>query len=207
MFAVGQRSRGDWGTTLAREDGSPAVIVGADSTADDAQMVRLFAREGAALVMDDPHADDYLGRPSLPIPWQPTPGWITASRNGAVCWYAATLVQCPVMYLHTETYAPPRATAVVTLECSTGDGWRECETWTAEGGDDGGWTSQHVNRPMHGIPHMTHTTWRLRHHISKGAGSCTTHVVGAYQRGTTNADETPKRKIDADQGGGEGERQ
>ena len=191
--------------TLARQNGAAALTVGADRTADDAQMVRLFARDGEAIVMDDPYGDGWLGRPCLPIPWQPTPQWTTAHRDQAapVAWYASTLVQCPVLTLVTETYAPPRATASVVLECATGDGWQTWEGWTAKGGDDGGWTTHTLTRPMHGVAYLTHATWRLRHHVRDGVGSITTHVIGAYQRHTNSADEVPDTATAASDENGE----
>ncbi|MFD9813978.1 hypothetical protein [Streptomyces sp. NPDC059080] len=194
VFSVGQTPRDDWGATLARQDGTPALAVGIDRTADDAQMIRVLARDGAAIVMDDPWAGDYLGRPALPIPWQPTPGWQTATTSdaGAVSWYAATRVQCPVLHLITETYAPTRTTATMVLECSTGDGYETWETWTAAGGRDGAWTTHTVTRPMHAISHFTDAVWRIRHRVSKGRGRISTHVIGSYQRNTLAKDEVPK---------------
>ncbi len=203
VLAVGQTPREDWGTILGRQDGTQALAVGVDRTAHDAQMIRLFSRSGEAIVMDDPWADGYLGRPALPIPWQPTPGWTTASKakSGTVSWYAATRIQCPVLHLITETHAPAGATASVVLECSTGDGYEEWETWTAVGGRAGAWTTHTVTRPMHGISHFTHVTWRIRHRVSKGAGRITTHVIGAYQRNTLAKDEVPKAPGEEGEGG------
>ncbi|WP_147447433.1 hypothetical protein [Streptomyces radicis] len=205
VFSVGQTPRDDWGVTLARQTGAAALTVGADPSADNAQVIRLVTRDGSTVVADDARADGYLGLPILPIPWQPTPAWQTASKTtgGPVAWYAASVVQSPVFHLITETYAPPRTTAAITLECATGDGFEVWENWTATGGDDGAWAAHTVTRPMTGLPHGTPATWRLRHRVSQGSGRITTHVIGAYQRNTASADEVPAAAASSEENEGE----
>ncbi|MFF0744221.1 hypothetical protein ACFYVL_27865 [Streptomyces sp. NPDC004111] len=193
IVETGQSAAGDWFVRLRRDNGSPALGVGANTyTGDETkQMVRIFSRNGAAVVMDDYYSDEYLGRPSIPIPWQPSYP-TTSSANPVTAWIALGRVQCAVFYVAAEVYAPPNATVTVDIETRPpGGDWENWETWTVTGTAAGRWEARELTRPMHGIPHFTHTMWRLRHHVSKGTGQAMTVVLGGYQRHTFTAAETP----------------
>ncbi|CAM5609071.1 hypothetical protein GCM10010329_17420 [Streptomyces spiroverticillatus] len=195
ILATGQSSAGDWFVRLRRDNGTLAFGVGANTyTGDDAvkQMVRIFSRQGSALFMDDYYSDEFLGRPSIPIPWQPTNASSTTLTTPQVSWLAASRVQCAVFYLSFEVWVSAGATVTVELDCSApGTSWESWQTWTVAAGATGKWEIREFTRPMHGIRHFTHAYWRLKHHVSKGTGTAITNVWGSYQRNTFTVAETP----------------
>ncbi|WHM36322.1 hypothetical protein [Streptomyces sp. BPTC-684] len=191
-LSTGQWADGTYGTYLGRDDGSAAWTVGGSGT-DTANMVRMWTRGGSAVVMDDAYADAFLGRPALPVPWQPTAGATTNSTTGATSWYAATRVQCPVFWLGIETYCPANVGARVDVEAIVPGGtWENWQTWTVSGGTSGRWTSNELTRPMHRLKHFSHITWRIRQTVTSGQGQISTNVMGSYQRNTFSAAETPQ---------------
>ncbi|MFD9789616.1 hypothetical protein ACFWXK_01570 [Streptomyces sp. NPDC059070] len=191
-LSTGQWPDGTYGTRLGRDDGSAAWTVGGSGT-DTANMVRMWSRGGSAIVMDDAYSDRHLGRPSLPLPWQPTSA-TTNSTTGAISWYAATRVQCPVFWLGIETYCPTNLSARIELEANTAGSntWENWQTWTVSGGTAGRWTANEITRPMHRLPHFTHITLRIRQTVTSGQGSVTTNVLGSYQRNTFTPGEAPQ---------------
>ncbi|MFI5808873.1 hypothetical protein [Streptomyces sp. NPDC051561] len=201
IFETGQAPQGDWFVRLRRDTGAVALGVGANTyTGDDTrQMVRMFSRTGQAVVMDDYYADEYLGRPSIPIPWQPTTTVSSTATAPVTAWLAAQRVQCAVFYLTAEMWCPANTTVTAELEFrGPGDaGYESWQTWTATAGAAGKWESLVVARPMHRIAHFSHVTWRLRHHVVKGTGTVVTQVIGSYQRNTQTAAETPDPPVQA----------
>ncbi|MGW7416141.1 hypothetical protein [Streptomyces sp. NPDC054863] len=194
ILETGQAAAGDWFLRLRRDNGSTALGVGANTyTGDETkQMVRMFSRSGQAIAMDDYYADEYLGRPSIPIPWQPTETTTSNSTAPVTAWVAVGLVQCAVFYVSTEIWCPANSTVTVDLECRLpGTGWESWATWNITAAAAGRWEGHDVSRPMHGIRYFTYAMWRLRHHVSKGTGSTTMQVWGGYQRNTVAANETP----------------
>ncbi|WP_371652506.1 MULTISPECIES: hypothetical protein [unclassified Streptomyces] len=193
-LSTGQWADGTYGTRLGRDDGSAAWTVGGSGT-DTSNMVRMWSRDGrSAIVMDDAYSDRHLGRPSLPIAWQPTSGATTNSTTGAVAWYAATRVQCPVFWLGIETYCPANVSARVELEANTAGSntWENWQTWTVSGGASGRWTANELTRPMHRFAHFAHVTWRIRQTVTSGQGQISTNVMGGYQRNTFTPGEAPQ---------------
>ncbi|UWM52064.1 hypothetical protein N0X72_25300 [Streptomyces carpaticus] len=189
VFGTGHwTGSGRYGLAIRRESGAMAIDSGSDGSADG--MIRVLSRSGSVIVMDDAYADGYLGRPSIPIPWQPTSSSSTSSSTMTSAWLAAQRVQCPVWYLHTESYAPPGATVRVEVQALQGGQWSTWDTWTVTGGAAGQWSERHITRPMT-APHMTHVTWRIRHQVASGTGQVITNVYGSYQRNTFSADEAP----------------
>ncbi|MFD7508114.1 hypothetical protein ACFV5N_02020 [Streptomyces sp. NPDC059853] len=195
VFGTGHwTGSGRYGLAIRRESGAMALDSGSDSSADG--MIRLFTRGGQVMVMDDHFADGYLGRPSIPIPWQPTSASSTSSSTMVSAWLAAQRVQCAVWYLHTESYAPPNATARVEVQAQQGGQWETWDSWSIAGGAAGQWSERHITRPMT-APHMTHVTWRIRHQVASGTGTAHTNVYGGYQRNTFSADEAPNAALAA----------
>ncbi|MFG7941180.1 hypothetical protein [Streptomyces cacaoi] len=186
IFGTGQAPQGDWYVTLAREDGTAAVQVGANTYDGDdiQQMVRIFDRAGHAIVMDDYYADGYLGRPSIPIPMHATAGQQTSNSSPTVAWTGGVRIMNAVLNAAFETWAPKGTTAEIEFE---GDG-DVLDSWTVKGG---GWTSHQITAPVR-WPFMEHVTFRLRHRVSAGSGSVQTNCLGVYTRNTLAADEAPE---------------
>lgn len=196
ILATGQSAAGDWFVTLRRDNGTPALSIGANSYQGDEatnQMVRAYTRNGVPFLMDDYYTGEYLGRPSIPIPWQPTTTVSSTSTTPITAWLAATRVQCAVAYLTAEIWCPANASVTAEIECRTpgATGYETWQTWTFTAGATGKWESFTLTRPMHGIAFFTHVTWRLRHHVSKGTGTVVTQVLGSYQRNTFTTAEIP----------------
>ncbi|MFB7900199.1 hypothetical protein ACFC1B_28210 [Streptomyces xiamenensis] len=191
IFSTGRFGNGRYGVAIRRDGGALALDAGSDTSA--AGMIRLFSRGGYPIVTDDVYADDYLGRPSIPIPWQPTTGNSTSSSGLVVAWTTGQRVQCAVFYLGVETWAPSGTSGRVEVQCRP-DGdpeWQTWESWTVTGGSAGQWTSRQITRPMHGIPYFLHANWRIRQQVTAGAGPIATNVLGSYQRNTFSAAEAP----------------
>ncbi|WP_431980799.1 hypothetical protein [Streptomyces qinglanensis] len=197
VFSTGQAKAGDWYARLAREDGSAGVTVGANTyDGDDVrQMVRLWSREGKPIVMDDYYADRYLGRPSLSIPFQPTPQFNFQGSGEWPCWHAVARVQCAVFYAWIQTYVPKGSgnSARIRLSATPSGGSEETwDEWTAKPG----WQSHVITRPMHRLDYFTHVHWQVSVEPSKSTFTVNTNVLGAYQRNTFTADEVPDPPAD-----------
>lgn len=191
VLGTGRWPSGLYGTEMRRDSGVPALSVsGQDPAYGD--MIRIYSRSGAVIAMDDAYADRYLGRPSIPMPWQPTPtAWNYNSTAMDVAWVSAQRVQCAVLYLATQMFAPAGATAEAELRAFTAGAWTVWDTWTAAGGGAGAWTTRETTRPMDGLGHFQHVSWEVRHRRSAGTGAVYTTVLGGYQRHTFTADEVP----------------
>lgn len=183
-FIVGQTPEGDWGVGLGRENGTAALTVGDDVNAADAQMIRIWSRDGGIIVMDDAFADGFLGRPSMPIPMQPTSGRETSSTTTTTAWAGATRLTNAVLYAAFETFTPAGVTADVAFEDSDG----EVESWVAN--TSNGWTSREITRPVR-QGFMEHVNYRLKHSVRTGSGAIRTNCLGVYTRHTFNPQEAP----------------
>ncbi|MEV6073952.1 hypothetical protein AB0L80_02375 [Streptomyces sp. NPDC052069] len=182
-FIVGQTPDGDWGVGIAREQGSAALTVG-DDVLTDAQMIRMWSRSGAVIVMDDAWADGFLGRPSTPIPMQPTSGRETSATALTTAWTGATRLMNAVLYASFETYTPAGTTADVVFEDSDG----AVESWVAN--TSNGWTTREITRPVR-QGFMAHVNYRLKHNVRTGSGAIRTNCLGVYTRHTFNEQEAP----------------
>ncbi|MDX3841725.1 hypothetical protein [Streptomyces europaeiscabiei] len=183
-FIVGQTPEGDWGVGLGREQGTAALTVG-DDVLTNAQMIRTWSRSGEVIVMDDAWADGFLGRPSMPIPMQPTSGRETSNTDTTTAWTGATRLMNPVLYAAFETYTP----AGVTADVSFDDGLGEVDSWVAN--TSNGWTFHEITKPVR-QNFMDHCNYRLKHSVRTGTGSIRTNCLGVYTRNSFSASEAPQ---------------
>ncbi|MEV5673519.1 hypothetical protein AB0L28_32700 [Streptomyces sp. NPDC052503] len=182
-FVVGQTLEGDWGIGLAREQGSAALTVG-DDVLSDAQMIRMWSRDGEVIVMDDAYADGFLGRPSIPIPMQPTSGRETSSTTETTAWTGATRLMNSVIYASFETYTPAGVIADVSFEDSDG----VIESWVAS--TSAGWTTREITKPVR-QKFFDHVNYRLKHSVRSGTGAIRTNCLGIYTRNAFTPQEAP----------------
>ncbi|KAB1141408.1 hypothetical protein F7R91_32820 [Streptomyces luteolifulvus] len=183
-FVVGQTPEGDWGVGLGREQGTAALTVG-DDVLTNAQMIRTWSRSGEVIVMDDAWADGFLGRPSMPIPMQPTSGRETSNTDTTTAWTGATRLMNPVLYAAFETFTPTGTTADVSFD----DGLGEIDSWVAN--TSNGWTYHEITKPVR-QNFMDHCNYRLKHSVRTGTGSIRTNCLGVYTRNSFNASEAPQ---------------
>lgn len=139
VFETGQSAAGDWYVTLRRDTGVPAIGVGASTyPGDDAvkQMVRIFNRDGQVIVMDDYHADGYLGRPYVPVPV--TPGVDVTSSAERTTHVGIVHVQHRVLHVTTNVYAPAGTTIALRYQLQSSSGYDQIgDTFTVVGGSAG----------------------------------------------------------------------
>ncbi|MGW2497286.1 hypothetical protein ACWCV2_22655 [Streptomyces pseudogriseolus] len=183
---------GDYYTTLRRDDGTLALTIGANSYPDDdapSQMVRMWSRSGRIIVMDDYYADGWLGRPSLPVPWQSTGSTVNHSGDLATAWLAYIRAQNPVLVLRTQT-ATTASSASVEFQISNlsrGGGYQTIDSWSVAAGPA---TLHTITHPLDGVEHFNDLQMRIRH-ATNGTGLVTTDVLGAYTRNTLTEAEVP----------------
>ncbi|MFZ3569286.1 hypothetical protein ACNYS0_20250 [Streptomyces sp. BH034] len=186
-FVVGQTPEGDWGVGMGREDGTAALTVG-DDVLSDAQMIRMWMRDteqtDRILVMDDAYSDRFLGRPSIPIPMQPTAGLSTSNTAQTTAWTGATRLMNAVLYASFETYTPSGVTADVQFEDNDG----VIDSWVAN--TSNGWEFHEITVPVRG-KFMEHVNYRLKHNVRSGTGSIRTNCLGVYTRNTFAPEEAP----------------
>ena len=183
-FIVGQTPQGDWGVGLGRESGTAALTVGDDVNSADAQMIRMWSRDGEVIVMDDAYADGFLGRPSMPIPMQPTSGRETSSTTTTTAWTGASRLMNAVLYASFETFTP----AGVTADVSFDDGLGEIDSWVAN--TSNGWTFHEITKPVR-QGFMDHCNYRLKHSVRTGSGLIRTNCLGVYTRNSFSVSEAP----------------
>ncbi|WP_306937623.1 hypothetical protein [Streptomyces phaeochromogenes] len=186
-FIVGQTREGDWGVGLGREDGTAALTVG-DDVLSNAQMIRMWSRDPDApdriIVMDDAYSGRFLGRPSMPIPMQPTAGQSTSNTETTTAWTGASRLMNAVLYAAFETFTPAGVTADVQFE----DGEGVVDSWVAN--TSNGWTVRQITKPVRG-DFMNHINYRLKHSVRSGTGSIRTNCLGVYTRNTFTPSEAP----------------
>ncbi|MFF4523458.1 hypothetical protein [Streptomyces bluensis] len=185
-FIVGQTPQGDWGVGLGREDGTAALTVGDESQAAG-QMVRMWNRDPDnpdVIVMDDAYSGQFLGRPSIPIPMQPTSGRETSNTATTTAWMGATRLMNPVLWAAFETFTPSGVTADVSFEDDDG----VIESWVAN--TSNGWEYHEITKPVRG-GFMDHRNYRLKHSVRSGTGTIRTNCYGVYTRNTFTASEAP----------------
>ncbi|MGW0756122.1 hypothetical protein ACWD1Y_06475 [Streptomyces sp. NPDC002814] len=187
-FIVGQTQEGDWGVGLGRENGTAALTVG-DDVLSDAQMIRIWSRDTDApdriIVMDDAYSGRFLGRPSIPIPMQPTAGQTTTNTAVTTAWTGATRLMNAVLYASFETYTPAGVTATVQFEDSDG----VIESWVAN--TSNGWTQHQLTKPVR-QEFMNHVNYRLKHNVRSGTGEIRTNCLGVYTRNSFTPSEAPQ---------------
>jgi len=190
VFQTGQTPGiGDYYTTMFRDTGVPALTIGANSYPDDdapSQMVRMWDRNRNIIVMDDYYSDEFLGRPSMPIPMQSTAGQSTSNTELTTAWTGGVRLMNAVLWAAFETYTPAGVTAAVQLEDNDG----VIESWTVSASNN--WTMREFTVPVRGR-FMDHRNFRLKHRVSSGTGTIRTNCLGMYTRNTFVPSEAPQQ--------------
>ncbi|MFC3347798.1 hypothetical protein ACFOOM_10225 [Streptomyces echinoruber] len=189
IFMTGQTPEGDWAVGMARATGGTAALTVGDEVGVAGQMIRMWNRATGAdsdvIVMDDGFADQFLGRPSIPIPMQSTAGQETSNTTLTTAWTGASRLMNAVLWAAFETYTPSGVIANVQFEDSDG----VIEQWTANTAN--GWTYHEITKPVRGR-FFDHRNYRLKHNVKSGSGSIRTNCLGVYTRNTFTASEAPK---------------
>jgi hypothetical protein len=187
VFTVGQTAQGDWGVALRREDGSWALSVG-DDYESGGQMVRMFSRSGEVIVMDDAYADEFLGRPWMPLQMHPTNnrGRYTNDTYGTA-WVGRGPIHNAVAWFSCQTYAGSGG-AQARLTLTANGNSRTIDEWDC-GPDQ--WTSHTVDYPMDGIGFLDHVTFSLEHRAKTEGQQVETRLLSAYTHNTTSAAQAP----------------
>lgn len=185
MFAVGRWADGSYGLRVRRDDETTALTIGGETQVDVKEMVRFFSRSGAIIVMDDAFADGFLGRPSMPIPMQPTSGRETSNTAATTAWTGCSRLMNPVLYSAWEVYVP----SGVTADCQfTADGQTIAE-WTVSV-SGGGWQLKEITAPVKGN-FMDHVSYRMTQNVRSGTGTIRSNCLGVYTRNTFTQAEAP----------------
>lgn len=179
-----------YGTGTRRDDGTPAFAIGGNSVGSG-QMVRIFARSGTPIVMDDAFASGFLGRPWVPVPLQPgvpvTAGTWTTTHAGQL------LVQHAVLSYQISVFAPASTTiqAQILLQGPSGD-VQIGSTMTVVGGISGTETPFTGRVPI-GTDHAHGGAWNVRVQGQRtvGTGTGTVWVYGIWSVNTANSSEAP----------------
>ncbi|CAM2785517.1 MULTISPECIES: hypothetical protein [Streptomyces] len=185
-FIVGETPDGDWGVGIGRDDGTRALTVG-DESGTDAQMIRIWSRDGHIILMDDAHAPGFLGRPWMPVPLYPTSAQVTSSTGYLIGWRGAGPVHNAVAYLRLVTYAGAGG-GQVRVVMTPPDGVERILAEYDAAADTS--TLREVTYPLVGLEYLDYVTWRIDHR-TRGAGTVETTVLSAYTRNTFAADEAP----------------
>ncbi|MEV7212075.1 hypothetical protein AB0O31_03125 [Kitasatospora cineracea] len=193
VFSVGQWTSPEgitsYGTAARREDGSQALAVGGNL--GPKQMVRLFNRSGTPVVMDDAYADNFLGRPWVPVPL--TPGVNIATGVWTVTHAGLLLVQHCVLSYKVSVFAPAGSTiaAQILLQGPAGD-VQIGPTMTVTGGT-GGTETAFTGRVPIGTDHQHGEEWNVRVQAQRtaGTGTGTVWLYGIWSRNTLTAAEAP----------------
>ncbi|MFE7316401.1 hypothetical protein ACFU7T_25415 [Streptomyces sp. NPDC057555] len=180
---------GRYGVSMAREDGTGiALEVGGNATSA-AQMIRLFARGGypEPIVMDDAHADGYLGRPWVPIPLAPS---ATVTASDWTTTHAGTLrTQHAVIAAQWSLYAPAGTTAEARLALKRGDTLTQIgDALTATGGKEV-FASQRITPSTHDLSHGDIAGLLIQARRTAGTGTATAWCQGIWGTNTANAKE------------------
>ncbi|MFK0296678.1 hypothetical protein ACIQU6_40260 [Streptomyces sp. NPDC090442] len=189
VLGVGQFPTGRYGVSMAREDGTGAALEvgGNDTTAS--QMIRLFARAGypEPIVMDDAHADGYLGRPWVPIPLAPS-AHVTAADWTST--HAGSIrTQHAVIAAQWSLYAPAGTTAEARLALKRGDTLTQIgDTITATGGKEV-FAAQRITPSSHGLSHGDVAGLLIQARRTAGTGTAAAWCQGIWGTNTANAKE------------------
>ncbi|MGW7197214.1 hypothetical protein [Streptomyces chryseus] len=190
ILGAGRFSTGRHGVSMAREDGTGVAFeVGGNSTTAE-QMVRIYPREGypsTPIVMDDAHADGYLGRPFVPIPLI-APADV-ASDTERTTHTALLYVQHRVLLATITVWAPANTTITAHLELASSSGYGQIgDPFTVVGGASGQEISSTQRIPID-RPHGERWRVLLRAARTAGTGTGTIWPSGLWGTHTINAEE------------------
>ncbi|WP_053913653.1 hypothetical protein [Streptomyces sp. TP-A0875] len=191
VFETGQSpTAGDYFTMLRRDTGAQALSIGANTyPGDDAptQMIRMWDRSGNAIVMDDYHADRFLGRPWMPVQLHPTGRQSHSGTSYEQAWVGTSPAHNAVLRLSLTTWAGTGGgqTRVVL----TADG---TDTTLAEWDSPAGqWTGRVITHPLHGLGFLDDFSLRVDNRARTAGQTVETCLYYAYTRNTRTANDTP----------------
>ncbi|QKW51681.1 hypothetical protein [Streptomyces buecherae] len=188
VFHVGQSGAGDWGILMQREDDRPAFSVGGGRDALSAQTVRLWARSGRVLVMDDPYSPRFLGRPYTSVPLYPTAAQASTSSTYGFAWVGGGPAHNPVAVLQTATWAGAGGGQVrITMTPEGGTATKVAEYDVPASS----WLTKTITQPLHGCDYLTHVHWQIEHRAKTAGQSVETRVFSSYTRQCASAAEEP----------------
>jgi hypothetical protein len=182
MLETGETPAGDWAVNLSREDGTLALTVGTD-VATSGQMVRTLSRGGQVIVMDDAHADGYLGRPWVPIPCAP-PVTFTSDTDTAL-YSGHMVVQHKVLAVVAQLSGPSGTSATARLRIGTTD----YGTWTLTSTATVLEISERIPLDSNALPHGTGASVVMWGQRTGGTGTCTLRVRGLWGLNTRTPEE------------------
>ncbi|MFI6055497.1 hypothetical protein ACIBCO_36105 [Streptomyces violascens] len=186
VLGVGQFSTGRYGVSMEREDGTGiALEVGGNAT-NAAQMIRLYPRGGypsTPIVMDDAHADGYLGRPWVPIPLAPS---ATVTAADWTTTHAGTVwTQHAMLVAYWSIYAPSGTTAEARLVVNRGGSLTQLgDTVTASGKEI--FTAQRIAPRTHGLAHGDTGVLLIQARRTAGTGTAISWCQGMWGTHTAN---------------------
>nr|WP_239085353.1 hypothetical protein [Streptomyces halstedii] len=186
IFETGQAVTGDWFVTMRRDNGVPAVSVGASAYEGDSavkQMVRVFNRDGAVIVMDDYYADGYLGRPFVPIPIAPAVSITSDTETAAYSGHM--IVQHKVLNVNAQITAPAGTAARVRLTLNGS----EIGSWTISSAATTAEINQRIPLSASAHPHSTQSVVVMWAQRTSGTGTCTLRVRGLWGLNTITESE------------------
>ncbi|MET9555081.1 hypothetical protein [Streptomyces sp. NPDC006645] len=191
VFQTGQSgTAGDYYTIMSRANGAQALAIGANSYPDDdapSQMVRMWDRNGNAVVMDDYYSDEFLGRPWIPVQLHPTERQFYTGTSYEPAWVGTTPAHNAVLYLSLMTYANAGGAQVRIV--LTHDG---TETELAEYDCPAtGWTARQITHPLDGLSFLSSFGLRIEHRAKSAGQNCETRLYSAYTRNTFTEAEAP----------------
>jgi hypothetical protein len=191
VFATGQTPTiGDYYTAMFRDDGDPALTVGANSYADDdapSQMVRMWDRNRNIIVMDDYYSDEFLGRPWMPVQLHPTERQSYDGTGYDAAWVGTTPAHNAVLYLYMITYANTGG-GQARVVISHGGTETTIDEWDCPANK---WTSRSITYPLDGLSFLSSFTTRIDHRNKSTGQNCATRLYSAYTRNTFTEDEAP----------------
>lgn len=191
VFGVGLVPDGNWATRVGRVDGTTALTVGDQAVGmGSGQMVRTWSRSGDIIACDDPYADNFLGRPWMPLAFFPTAAVQTTSTTLQTAWTGGNIAQNPVAELAVQNFVPTGTSASFTCLYYNPDGSTDVwDTWTITGAST--YSNHQITHPLDGAEWGSYVAWDIRHQVTSGTGTISTQMLHAYTRNTASVAEVP----------------
>jgi hypothetical protein len=180
LITTGQDSvSGRYQVAMRRDDGTVGLALSAQGSGED-DTAAILTRSGQRVLSDDAHADDWLGRPWIPVPMHAavsfTAGAWTTTHTGL--W----LAQHRVLHLQAMLSAPVASTAQMRFTGSVGtDGAVSTlgPIVTVSGGDS--YIQYRATAADLGVvEYGDYITIRLEAQRTAGAGTCSAVCIGVW---------------------------
>ncbi|MEU9400533.1 hypothetical protein [Streptomyces sp. NPDC048242] len=185
IFATGKWSDGSYGSVLRRTDGSVALQV--DGSGGDTHMVRMFNRQGTAIVMDDGYADGYLGRPWIPVPMHPGIGFTATTWQ--TTHVGRLFVQHAVLDVGFSVFAPSGSTAQARVCLNVNGVVTPITPVVSSSGGTEAFGYYRLTPSQHGREWGEAVSILLQGQRTVGTGTCTMWCQGIWGTNTMTPDE------------------